>query len=99
MNETSNREYVQVESPKVAYIHLTDRIVNPVYTSSDGYGKVHIWIENNKYNAGVEIEGRYLPGDELQPKIKVYDIIPICVLEDIGKLPKLKSSFWKKLGL
>lgn len=78
--------YVKVESPKVAYLYESDEEVYPVYTESDGYGKVHIWVIDGIYNAGVEIERRYIGlGDKLLPKIKEYDSIPDCIVEKIIK--------------
>lgn len=85
--------YCQVESPKVAYIYSTDEEVNPVYTETDGYGKVHIWVKDGVYNAGVEIEGRYIVwGDELCPKINVYEIIPDCIQKIIKRLVDEKNK-------
>lgn len=78
--------YYRIESPEVAYLHPTDEIVYPIYTESDGYGKFHVWVKDGIYNAGVEIEGRYIGWeDKLYPKIKVYDSIPDCIVEKIIK--------------
>ena len=77
-------EWVRVESPKIAYIYPTDEVVHPIYSESDGYGTVHIWLEDRIHNAGIEIERRYLSlDDELYPKIRVYDNIPDCIARKI----------------
>lgn len=78
--------YKKVESPKVAYILETDKEIYPIYTESDSYGKAHVWVEDGVYNAGVEIENRYLDlDDKLRPKIRIYDEIPDCIVEKIIK--------------
>ena len=82
-------EYTQKESPEISYLYLTNEVVHPLYSESDGYGTVHIWIKDGVYSAGVEIERRYLPNDPLQPKIKVYDIIPDSILTQIKTLINL----------
>ncbi len=66
----------QVVSPKNAYIRGTLEEIRPVYSESDGYGKFHIWKDDSKWRAGVEIEGRYILSDELTPQIKEFDDIP-----------------------
>lgn len=89
MNETNNIEYEQIKSPDVAYIYETNAEIIPLYSSSDGYGTVHAWSENGGIKAGVEIERRYLSsGDKLYPKIKVYDVIPQCVIDELNNLWK-----------
>ena len=78
--------YIRIESPKNAYIYPTDEIVHPIYTESDGYTKIHVWIKDGIYNAGVEIENRYVVlEDEMRPKIKVYDEIPNRIFDIIIK--------------
>lgn len=92
-NITVNIPYKQIPSPENAYIHPTDELVNPIYTKSNGYGKVHIWIEDGVYNAGVEIENRYITlEDELLPKIKVYDVIPDSTKKNIEDLINEKNN-------
>lgn len=86
-NITHETKWVRIKSPKAAYLLGNDEKVEPIYTECDGYGKVHIWKNGVEYNAGVEIEGRYiLLGDELIPKIRVYNDTPESILDIIKKL-------------
>lgn len=76
-NVTVDIPWCQIVSPKIAYIYDTLEEIHPIYSKSDGYDRVHIWKDGENYNAGIEIERRYLDIDEEKlPQVKVYDVIP-----------------------
>ena len=83
-NVTVDIPWCQVVSPNVAYIYPTLEEIHPIYSESDGYGRVHIWKDGDNYNAGIEIERRYLDMDEQKlPQIRVYDKIPESIQQII----------------
>jgi hypothetical protein len=83
-------EWKEVQSPELAYIYPTLEEVHPIYSESDGYGIIHVWIANESYCAGIEIERRYLSVDEqFLPQLKVYNTIPNSILKKIETLKKL----------
>lgn len=83
-NVTFDYPWCQVVSPNVAYIYPTLESIHPIYSESDGYGKIHIWKDGDNYNAGIEIERRYLDLDEQKlPQIRVYEKIPKSIQQII----------------
>ena len=95
-NTTRYIAYTEIHPPSFAYLLHTDEKVKPIYTATDGYGKIHIWKENEQYNAGVEIENRYaLLDDELIPKIRVYNELPEhieIIIEKLDETYKISNS-------
>lgn len=91
-NNTHYIAYTEIHPPSIAYLNHNDKEIKPIYTATDGYGKIHIWKEQGQYNAGVEIENRYvLLDDELIPKIRVYDELPEHIEIIIKKLNEKNS--------
>jgi hypothetical protein len=84
-------EWKEKESPKIAYVYKTLEEIHPIYSESDGYGTIHVWITNDSYVVGIEMERRYLSIDEQHlPQVRVYnDDISNRILKTIKKLKDL----------